>query len=853
MGNNYILEAFKEFDLLEDTENEFPLDPAGMEDLSSFLDYAGEDDDNYVDVIDLEAEAEEELKQSYVGKVILDCNICHSHVFLDKDEIQIDDEGNVNIETECPYCMSTEGFNIIGEVKPYEDEAEEEEEPIEEEPEVEEEPIEESFKRKSSRRLNEEAEFIPGVSNAAELGQYYVDEVYGGAMMLPDDTIEEYFDYAEFGRELDSDDYADRYDEDELAQMYEDGDIESEDSVSAREYLGLSPDASDYDIGMAFASQVGLDGVEDKDCYFDYEAYGKDLAENGTFTPDGFMFNESLKKRNLKKRPLKEALDSRIVQYSADILDPENVDLCEEYIVDALLDAGLQVIGCSFQCSWKDEHDYEWNIQESLNKKSLKEGFWKHFEADDQYPEEWCFVQSEGSMSPECSIVKHGADSFEIRSSAGRHVANVDSLAAAQTKAAAVFDLGLAESVNKKSLKEGYLSHFDVLNWLGDHEQATADIENHYGKSLEEMNLDEILDWIYDHDQLSDDFEKYFGVGDVLYTPTSAKNYWDAMHDFDPVLKGYNGDFDTWYKDSVANGYIIESVIDVDTENGSTNIETAEELITVEENENGGISINTQPLDDPEEEYEAPDEVIAPLDLGDEAEIIDDAEATDFDDFDEEPIDEEPLEGEEFPADDFDEESFNELGESYLRKCYENVTSFNTTNVEFNDSQLVVEGVIGFDSGNKKKTSFRFNLKEAKNGKAYFTGLNEQISRGAKSFNLRCKIVDRKLQCEALRYNYKAQNELNESVKVYGTVRCNLTEAKKDLPIRKALQDANVLSTLDKDPKGTIKKAIEVVKASPDVSDKDKADFEKAMRGSQNKALSSLATYAFDVNKATIR
>lgn len=141
----------------------------------------------------------------------------------------------------------------------------------------------EATKRKSSKRLNEEAEFIPGVSNAAELGQYYVDTVYGGVMMLPDDTIEEYFDYAELGRELDSDDYADMYDEDELAQMYEDGDIESEDSVSAREYLGLSPDASDYDIGMAFASQVGLDGVEDKDCYFDYEAYGKDLAEDGTF------------------------------------------------------------------------------------------------------------------------------------------------------------------------------------------------------------------------------------------------------------------------------------------------------------------------------------------------------------------------------------------------------------------------------------------------------------------------------------------------------------------------------------------------------------------------------------------
>lgn len=136
----------------------------------------------------------------------------------------------------------------------------------------------------------DDAWFMPGVSNESELGQYYVDDVYGGAVMLSDDTIESYFDYEQLGRELNFDNYADMYDEDELAQMYENGDIENDDYVSAGEYLGLGSNASDYDIGVEFASQVGLDGVADKDYYFDYEAFGRDLSFDGAFTSDGFVF-----------------------------------------------------------------------------------------------------------------------------------------------------------------------------------------------------------------------------------------------------------------------------------------------------------------------------------------------------------------------------------------------------------------------------------------------------------------------------------------------------------------------------------------------------------------------------------
>ena len=146
--NAYITEAFKQFNALveEDeliTSEEMPIYDVGSEKMHDFLDTVGDDYD--LAIIDLEAEAEEDLKQSYVGKVILDCNVCHSNIFIDKDDIVVDEEGNANIELECPYCMSNEGYTIIGQVEPYEEETEEEEVESEDDIETEEVPSEEEM------------------------------------------------------------------------------------------------------------------------------------------------------------------------------------------------------------------------------------------------------------------------------------------------------------------------------------------------------------------------------------------------------------------------------------------------------------------------------------------------------------------------------------------------------------------------------------------------------------------------------------------------------------------------------------------------------------------------------------
>ena len=139
MAFDYINEAFKRLDTLE--EDIFKSSYEGINKLSEFVKEDNEVDET-VRVIDPNADDAEALEDSYVGKVIINCNVCHSHIFENKDEITIDEDGAVNVEMQCPYCGESEGFVIIGEIAPYGDSKEDDS--VEEEPTVEEEtPVEE--------------------------------------------------------------------------------------------------------------------------------------------------------------------------------------------------------------------------------------------------------------------------------------------------------------------------------------------------------------------------------------------------------------------------------------------------------------------------------------------------------------------------------------------------------------------------------------------------------------------------------------------------------------------------------------------------------------------------------------
>ena len=180
--SNYLTEAFRSLEVLDEEVFDTTID--GFKELRDFED---ENEEETVTVVDPDAEDEEELEDSYIGKVILDCCVCHTDIYKDKDEIVIDEEeGIANVGEECPYCFSNEGFKIIGEVKPFsETEVETEDEvevgvdgeEVEEEEEEKEEKKEESFSRKN-RKLKESVSKIVGKKSLTEAPYYELSPRY---------------------------------------------------------------------------------------------------------------------------------------------------------------------------------------------------------------------------------------------------------------------------------------------------------------------------------------------------------------------------------------------------------------------------------------------------------------------------------------------------------------------------------------------------------------------------------------------------------------------------------------------------------------------------------------------------
>ena len=174
-----------------------------------------------------------------------------------------------------------------------------------------------------------------------------------------------------------------------------------------------------------------------------------------------------------------------------------------------------------------------------------------------------------------------------------------------------------------------------------------------------------------------------------------------------------------------------------------------------------------------EEKTPSGEEVIAPIDPAQEADILADEE---------EPMEEpseEPMEDEaEFEMDEFEEEPFNTMGESYLKKVYENVNSFKTTKVRTQGNTVFVEGVINFKSGKNKATTFKFEAKDCIKNKVRFIGENLQFSRGKKSFSLRGTMNGNKFLPESLNYNYRVNGN-----RVYGT-----EKIKPSKPIKESLK-----------------------------------------------------------------
>lgn len=112
-----MFEAFKSFTSLN--EEVFNLDDNGIDDAGELL---ADTEEDVVDIIDPNADTVEELEDGYVGKGILDCNVCHSLIYKNMNDI-VEEDGIFNAGEECPYCMATDGYTAVGKVVPFDAEA----------------------------------------------------------------------------------------------------------------------------------------------------------------------------------------------------------------------------------------------------------------------------------------------------------------------------------------------------------------------------------------------------------------------------------------------------------------------------------------------------------------------------------------------------------------------------------------------------------------------------------------------------------------------------------------------------------------------------------------------------------
>ena len=115
-------------------------------------------------------------------------------------------------------------------------------------------------------------------------------------------------------------------------------------------------------------------------------------------------------------------------------------------------------------------------------------------------------------------------------------------------------------------------------------------------------------------------------------------------------------------------------------------------------------------------------------------------------------------------VEDLDDETFNKLTEGYLTEVYSNVKSFEATNCDLKDNKLVVEGTITFNSGKNKPTTFIYEAKETVDKKVVLEGLNADFAT-EKAFTLNCNL--NKANClivESLGYKYTINDTLVEGL-----------------------------------------------------------------------------------------
>lgn len=646
---DYLAEAFKALDDVEDVtpclhEEMFTVDSDGLSELADF-EVESEKSEDKKRVIDPEAKNEEELKSSYVGKVIIDCNQCHSKVYKDKEDIVIDGD-EVNKEEECPYCFATEGFKVVGEVAPYTE--------TKVDVEVEgEDTMTESVQHRTC--------------DAKKAGKKVVEEFEGSpdASAIIDDLI----DRAKLiYKEQDDSDI-----DEAVREAIDDGLIYYADIIKLADAYGV------------------IDYGELEDKFID------DLSDEMRTKPEHMLaeeddeIEESVKGRENERGKSANGdntiRDWYIKTYPTDEIGGE---IDESVTFDDVF-AGLK----------NHEDFYEMiGVYDSIVRERIFDELAKSKNVSyDKIYKLWLDESAIGRKSRRKGKL---TESDRIR---WRDIDNIP------------YDIGQMSDKAKNALYHA-MKMSDKARYHDNDEKKARRIDRKINSLKDYKFVEDLGDDVAKYQRWVDyDMKRYGKISD------KTKSYLDRAGL--EVVKDDHKDYEVIAKDEG----LTESLEEVEVKTDTDKIKISSETITKD------------------------DEMAIPVTNDTRDKIIADGEKEDTDD----------------DIEEFDEESFDELSESYLKKVYNNVDGYKTSNVSFNKSGLCVEGIISFKSGNKKNTQFIFESRD--NGKR-FVGENKQITRGKKAFTVKGSIKDGKFITESFNYRYSAINpQTGKSENLYETLK----------------------------------------------------------------------------------
>lgn len=314
-------------------------------------------------------------------------------------------------------------------------------------------------------------------------------------------------------------------------------------------------------------------------------------------------------------------------------------------------------------------------------------------------------------------------------------------------------------------------------------EEWYKDTKKNYPEDLKELKKKDST-----HSNIEDEVLKIFDENDFDVEDEEVKKYAEAAAEYieDARNQWPQYSVEEWFEDTKEN--YPEDLDELKKVNESlkesfekATIETADSKLSMESDDNGKVTVVSEPKKVDEDTYEGP-ETIAPV-AEETADVIEanteESKSEEAPEEEEESMEEVetekdmPEDSEDIDIDEFDENEFNSLGESYLKEVYNNVDSFKTVRGYINGDSLKLEGVITFKSGKKLNTSFLFESNLiTKTGKVKLLGENLQFAQRKNSFTLTCSVKDKKLVMEALTYNYNAKDaSTGKSKRIYGTVK----------------------------------------------------------------------------------